>query len=100
MHVQIHFLYIIFVVAVISCILYLGHDVELHHGIGKWVSIRFQARNKAKHGPVESAIYLFQGNLSWVVHIHDRHMTKEPKQGEKKFFLDPCITAEITNLNN
>lgn len=54
-----HELYIRYILPV-TCLQYLGHGVELHHGVSKGVSVGTQVRHKAEHGAVEGAIDLFQ----------------------------------------
>ena len=53
--------------------LFLGLEVELHHGVGQGVRVRLKRRNKAQHGTAEGAVNLkqkyFLGTVSFR-HIH------------------------------
>lgn len=59
--------------------LYLRHGVELNHSSSKRLSIGTQRWDEAQHGTVEGSINLGKRGWSWIVHIHHRNMTQEPR---------------------
>lgn len=78
---------------------YLGHHVELHHGIGEWVCVGFQWRHQPQHGTVEGAVDLLQWHLTWVVHIHHGHMTEKSGKEEIEYYSIPSAKAAKWHMN-
>ena len=57
---------------------YLGHGVELYHGIGQRVAIGPQVRDQTEHGSVESSVDLAQRAGSRIINIYHRNVPQEP----------------------
>ena len=46
-------------------------------GVGQWIGISPQAGHETQHGPVERPVDLNQWQLTGVIDVHHRYVTKE-----------------------